>query len=307
MTKSLETLIREWQNTLESLVNKVSALEARIGEQNSKISEQHQLIVRLGSMTGPSLASSPVVRPRTSAAAAAAPAPPAPPALQRPIRQARITAGLALSGNKCMPKKSTATIAQPTVATNNAPKTPDTTQLSSENRLPKDAATKSLADIDTTQTPVVTLMAADIIPQKLDHENEWKTVSHKKTRSPRQPINVGVGKEDSELQTVERLKYLQAWSFKPETSKINILNYLNRVMKSDNYYVEKRVLKSDKHAAFIIGVPESMFERMNSPAAWPPGVRFSGWFLARPRAERGAPPAVPAVPAADCSTSRAKK
>ncbi|XP_073954845.1 uncharacterized protein [Choristoneura fumiferana] len=65
------------------------------------------------------------------------------------------------------------------------------------------------------------------------------------------------------------------------------MKHLQKIEESNDYIIEKREIKTDKHAAFVIGFPESMYERLTSPTSWPPGIRFSDWFLARPRARRG--------------------
>lgn len=118
-----------------------------------------------------------------------------------------------------------------------------------------------------------------------DDNDSWKTVSHKKRR-PKARITVGTGTPDNEIQTVEQLKYIQAWAFKPETTEANIHTFLNKVAKSNDYFVEKRVIKSTRHASFIIGFPEGLYETFSDASVWPPRVRFVDWFLHRPRVDQ---------------------
>lgn len=117
--------------------------------------------------------------------------------------------------------------------------------------------------------------------------SEWQEVRRAKRKS-RSPIVVeGTGTDIDSFQTVAKLKFIQAWYFKPDTSEQQIRNYLNKIVKSEEYIVEKRVIKTDRHAAFVIGMPENLYPQLALPTSWPQGVRFADWFRVRPRAERG--------------------
>jgi hypothetical protein len=127
-----------------------------------------------------------------------------------------------------------------------------------------------------------------------DKSGEWKKSRHelRKSRSKskfksKSAVLVGVGKDDNTLQSAERVRYIQAWNFQPDTTSEQITTFLNKIYKSEEYTVEKRDIKTKRHASFIIGFPESIYERLNSPASWPHGIRFTDWFRVRPRAERG--------------------
>ncbi|KAJ2937268.1 hypothetical protein O0L34_g19373 [Tuta absoluta] len=139
-----------------------------------------------------------------------------------------------------------------------------------------------------TTTAVATKTDDDKVSNNGDYQ--WKTVQgqRKQKRKPNRVVTVGEGQEDEVLKTVDKLKYIQTWSFHPNTSEENLKQYINKIHRSDDYVVEKRRINTDRHAAFIIGVPEKLYERFNSPAAWPQGVRFSDWFFRRHRAEWGA-------------------
>lgn len=260
MAKRLETVISEWQKTLDTLVAKVSSLEARIGEQSTIITNQSQLIARLNSVTSEmSLTATRQLTPEQAA--------PPPAALQRPVRQARLNAGLALSAKK--QAKKTLFVSQPRVPTNSSSKLPETSRVATEDNPTSSSAVQEAA-------PKLATISSD---------SEWKIVTHKKSRvqTKSRKIFSGAGKEDLDLQTVERLKYIQAWSFKPDTTEDNIRKFLNKINKSNEYFVQKRQIKTDRHASFIIGIPESCYDRVNTPAVWPPGVRYSDWFLVRAR------------------------
>ncbi|KAJ2937681.1 hypothetical protein O0L34_g17492 [Tuta absoluta] len=122
-----------------------------------------------------------------------------------------------------------------------------------------------------------------------DNSHEWKTVVSKYQRKKQQKtILVGESVQDDTLKAVDRLKYLQAWSFKPSTTVEEITRYMNNISVSPDFYVEKRKINTKLHASFILGIPESMFDQFYSPTVWPQGVRLAIWFLRRPRGERGA-------------------
>ncbi|KAG7302618.1 hypothetical protein JYU34_012564 [Plutella xylostella] len=153
MAKRLETVISEWQKTLDTLVAKVSSLEARIGEQTTIITNQSQLIARLNSVTSEmSLTATRQLTPEQAA--------PPPAALQRPVRQARLNAGLALSAKK--QAKKTLFVSQPRVPTNSSSKLPETSRVATE-------------DNPTSAVQVVAPKLATI-----SSDSEWKIVTHKK-------------------------------------------------------------------------------------------------------------------------------
>lgn len=132
------------------------------------------------------------------------------------------------------------------------------------------------------------LITSDDLSINQMDDGKWTKVMSRQGKSRRkQNVVVGTGQVDEELQTIERQIYIQAWSFRPDTTTEMVLKYLNKIQQSDLYYVEKRELKTDRHASFIIGLRESLYKKFESPTVWPPHVKFTEWFLRRPRMERG--------------------
>ncbi|KAJ2938840.1 hypothetical protein O0L34_g18466 [Tuta absoluta] len=127
--------------------------------------------------------------------------------------------------------------------------------------------------------------------KSLTCEGEWQEVRRNKKRTKNTEVIVGTSNVACDLQSVEKLTYISAWSFKPDTTEDQLRNYLNTVESSSEYVVEKRTIKSNVHAAFIIGMPENLYPRLVSPTSWPQGVRIANWsrFRGVPRAERGNP------------------
>lgn len=116
-----------------------------------------------------------------------------------------------------------------------------------------------------------------------DSEGQWQVVassrgrrSHNKKQT--KAVTVGSGTEDVGFQVAEITKYIQAWQFKAVTTVDQIKNHLNKIVAAD-YFVEKRQLKTDRHASFIIGMPESIYSRIATPTVWPQGIRYVDWFF----------------------------
>lgn len=311
-SKALESLVKVLQKTIETLCTRVSALE-------STVSAQNDLITKLRIANNPQQQSPTTLTPTPLTSA------PTPP-LQRPVRQARLKAK-ETSSARCQ-NKITKTVARTSLAPSptaaapvNVPKisderrVTDASESSASTITPKAVATNStVPNANLTQEPLTGI-------DRASDEEGWTTVQRKKIPIKRQRnsnIRIGAGKIDEELQSVERIKYIQAWSFKPNTTTHNVLNFLNRIVTSDRYEVEKRKLKTDKHAAFVIGIPESLLEKVDSPALWPPHVKYCDWFPAKPRYQQrgqsaqrcdvtGAPTAAaPTCPAAAAESSPAE-
>lgn len=158
-----------------------------------------------------------------------------------------------------------------------------------ENETKNASAPLTVQTNDTPKSPTVDVCSLSISePAKKDDEEDgkWQKPRQKK-KKPKPEVMIGMGDKDNNLQSADRFTYIQAWNFQPDTTTDQILSFLNKVHKSNAYSVEKRELKTNRHAAFVIGFPESASERLKSPTSWPHGIRFSDWFRVRPRAERG--------------------
>lgn len=293
---SLESLVIELQKTVGILVSKVEMLE-------SVITEQSGIIANLNpSTTFPTRKSlTPIVPlPTTSAA-------------QRPVRKARTHASLAIAKLAKPTKKHTDVRASTDAAA--APKnkvTPDKLtsavtmneictkhdQHDDSSNLPtgmdKNVA-ETISNMDQPANVVVTTTASRVTtapianvqgsPTTLDEENDspWQIQHHRRRTTKLRKILTGSGKTDDTLQTVEEMKFIQVWSLKPDTTEENIKNYLEKIRTCDRYIVKKRVIKTDTHAAFEIGLPQSLYDVVSSPESWPPGVKISDWFRWSPR------------------------
>lgn len=266
----LESLIRELQKTIVTLVNKVDSLETRITEQSGIINKLNSASdinnERKSSATAPCTA---------SLATAVVP--------QRPVRTARAQASLALAELAKPAKKRS----DGNVRAANTPKTdgrPNDLVAISSDKKPAPAMEKTAICSKYSTTPTRTSSSAD-------EENcglQWQVVSRTNKKKTPRPVTVGTAISSSDLQAAERFKYIQAWSFRPETTTTQVLSFLNSIVGSTKYSVEKRSIRSETHAAFVIGMPEGVYDAVTRPTAWPAKVCFTDWFPARPRQQRGA-------------------
>ncbi|KAG7308889.1 hypothetical protein JYU34_006151 [Plutella xylostella] len=259
------------QKSINVLTNKVSALEMKIDEQNALISNQ-SLSIKV--LTGESTHITDTPKTAANLAAAAT--------TQRP-EDIAITTPKVTEDNRA--------------ATNSAPTIDPSARATPTTSAPKVGATKLTSAIPPNENDKLKKTTAE-------EDGDWQKVLSKR-RKNRRSVTVGTGNADSELKTVEQIKYIQAWSFLPETTTENVMKFLNRIKSSKDYYVEKRNIKTTRHASFVIGIPECLFECFNSPTVWPPRVRFSDWFPARPRAAavRGSA-ATPTTPVASANIGR---
>ncbi|KAG7296686.1 hypothetical protein JYU34_020556 [Plutella xylostella] len=274
-SKALESLVKVLQKSIETLCTRVSALESIVIAQNGLISK-----LKIANDPQP-----PTVIPKP-APPTSAPTPP----LQRPVRQARLKAK-EISSARC-DNKITKTVARASLAPTAAAPV-NTPKISDERRATVVSESSELTSTPKAVATNSTVTNANVTQETLPATTEegWTIVQRKKVPTNRQRnsnIRIGAGSFDDELQSVERLKYIQAWSFKPNTTTHNVLNFLNRIVTSDRYEVEKRKLKTNRHAAFVIGIPESLLPQIDSPSLWPPHVKYCDWFPAKPRyQERG--------------------
>lgn len=262
--KTLETLIRELQKSVVTLTNKVCVIESKIDEKlTSKVTPK---VVDLSKATPTTL--NVQATPTADAAAAA-----------RPVRQARAKAYSAITaGNtRTQTVKKFSDAAKTPEVSRPTPTVPDTFIPSvSKVAAPKAATTPSLQSTPTTSK----------IENDDDYDNSWKKVIHKRKKNPRMSVMVGTGMLDAGLQTVEKIRHMQAWSFKPETTEEALMTYLKKIEKCEEYTVEKRNILTKKHACFVIGMPDSIYGKFQSPSVWPQHVRFTDWFPAPPRGDR---------------------
>lgn len=285
--------------------DKITSLEARIVEQNVLLSKQAQEISKLRChFEGTSTNNSGTRKPAEPTTTNDAPAAAAPTTNQRPIRQARVKAAATAAPTIGARTKKRVSIADAT-------KTPEVSRVHSNT--PTTNITASKERVESSCQGGAPLSATNNLSSKTttDHTDEkipdWQVVKRKRPAYKHRMILTGSGKMNDNLQVVEQLKYMQAWSFRPDTTVNSILNHINMIETCDKYFVEKRDLQTSRHAAFVIGVPLSLYEQVYTPTVWPPGVKISEWtyFRASPRT-RGARAAETGRAIEDRSPSRSR-
>lgn len=276
--KSDEVLVRELYKLISDLADKVVSLEGKISEQNALIANHIGATNLQKTQVEGKQASST----RTPSAASAQ----AQPALQRPIRQARLTASANIAaGSSAAAAKKLSTGKDKVRQSTSGSVSPKCDRAKKD--VPKSTATTDDATIPSsraTMTPVSTMDNVDA-----NDQGEWLEVSRKRRPTKQRRILTGSGTTfDDGLQPAERLKFIQAWSFRPETTAENVRKHINNIAVCEKYVVEKRDIKTSLHAAFVIGFPETLYDRLCTPNAWPPGIKISDWFRLAPRhSERG--------------------
>lgn len=282
-----EPTLRDVYKVVSDLVSKVSSLEAIIINQNEIINLQAQDIKSLSIAVNEGNSQINAPTPAAVASSEPTPTPPPPPmATQRPVRQARVKAAAAFTTNA--PKKGHTEATQKSVgksrpSLSNQMKTPNVTRPNPVGT-PTNKPTVTKASPPCVATQSMVQSASNSRSAEETQETGWQKVTKKMYNKRR--IITGTAINDNDLKTVERLRYIQAWQFDPDTTSDNIVNYLNKIIKSDKYFVERRQTKSDWHAVFVIGFPESLYEKISSPTSWPTGVRVSHWNF-RSRASVG--------------------
>lgn len=101
-----------------------------------------------------------------------------------------------------------------------------------------------------------------------------------RTKPNRRPIISGQGTCDPDLKTVERKRFIHAFSFDPETSEEQILSYMKRKDPDIVVKVEKIVTKGD-YASFKIAVPASRTDNWLKPEMWPLNASINEWTFRR--------------------------
>ncbi|KOB67314.1 Uncharacterized protein OBRU01_16642 [Operophtera brumata] len=289
--KALEIAVRDLQKVIGELVNKIGILESKIDDQCVLIKNQEQVMSSLRTIVEGRPDPIPVnLTPLPPIADAQAP-----PALQRPVRQARLNADAKLVSSRAAAAnnkpaaelqrasiKSTPT-APETSRTGTKPAVPQNIEGNKEGSKPSRANETTTSPSDPGQVDTATIHSGD---KQIKDQDQWHVVSRGRRKNPQRPITVGTGRENNDLQAAERVKYIQAWSFRPDTTTEKVLDFL-KALKQSEYTVEKRHIKSDTYASFLIGMPESVYDEVTTPTAWPPRVCFVPWFPARPRREWG--------------------
>lgn len=130
---------------------------------------------------------------------------------------------------------------------------------------------------------------ASTLPEPNENKNEninieaeeWKIVGvskKKKSDSNLNTIQKGGNSQISTLQAIEKKKFLHVWSLHPDTTEEAIFEHVTKICESKDVKVEKIIPKTLRdYSTFMIGVPESHFEKINKENSWPLNTQFNEW------------------------------
>lgn len=113
---------------------------------------------------------------------------------------------------------------------------------------------------------------------------EWTVVGgQKKSRkSLLKPVHTGGNVQIDSFQAIQKKKFLHVWSLHPDTTENSIAGHVKKICGSEDIKIEKVIPKTKRdYSSFMIGVPESMFEKLNSADSWPVNTRFNEWVWFR--------------------------
>ncbi|KPJ05485.1 hypothetical protein RR46_00145 [Papilio xuthus] len=131
---------------------------------------------------------------------------------------------------------------------------------------PKD---KSTDDLNNNQSPIV---------------SEWQTVSKKTSSNNLQTkiVQRGGNSVMSSILAVEKKKFLHIWSLHPDTTSEAITEHVETVCGSKDIKVEKIIPRTKRdYASFKVGVPESLYGKINCCDCWPVNAKFNEWVWFR--------------------------
>lgn len=140
-------------------------------------------------------------------------------------------------------------------------------------------------DMQTNDVEVLnTKVTLEIQENKIENVNDWKEVRRRKNRFPSNEVRKGGSTSSSEIHGTERKKFLHVWRLKKETTAENLEIYVKNKLGGAEVpiKIEKINHKTERdYASFRIGVPESVYEKLNQPELWPVNVEFCEWIWFR--------------------------
>lgn len=120
--------------------------------------------------------------------------------------------------------------------------------------------------------------------------NDWTVVNRKKPRAlnltPRYQntdVKKGGSTTSVEIQGTERKKHLHVWRLNKETSEESMEKFVKSIC-GENVQVKVNKIKHKierSYASFIIGVPESMYDKLSESENWPINVEYCEWVWFR--------------------------
>lgn len=123
----------------------------------------------------------------------------------------------------------------------------------------------------------------EISMNKSDGNNWTEVVKKRRSRFPNTEVKRGGSSTSVEIQGTERKKYLHVWRLKKDTTVEKLETYVTNICGEEcPVKVEKIKPKTERdYSSFIIGVPESSYDKLCDPGVWPVNVEFCEWVWFR--------------------------
>ncbi|CAG4939313.1 unnamed protein product [Colias eurytheme] len=250
--KNLEICVRELNNTVILLQNKVNSLELLIFEQNNLLKnllQTHQDVntkVLLGS-------AGQICEPDAGTTK------------QRPVRQTRLRAVSSVPASK--PKVRTARNMSPI----SAPAPPPLHAIPSDVEPAPTTGTAYDSNLVSQATDAADTNAS------IGTNNEWVTVRRKRVSNSSKNVARGTAAPGTtSLEAAERKSYLHVYYLKSGTTVEQVINHLLVICPNDSCFVEQLKPRGD-YASFKLTVPTKHVDIYLSPSHWAEDVHIKPW------------------------------
>lgn len=116
-----------------------------------------------------------------------------------------------------------------------------------------------------------------------EKEELWTIVQQKKKRYPSSQVIKGGSTATATIQGTEKKKFLHVWRLKKDTTVESLEIYVKGICGQEvAVTVEKIKHRTERdYASFIIGVPESIYDKLCKPECWAINIEFCEWVWFR--------------------------
>lgn len=119
--------------------------------------------------------------------------------------------------------------------------------------------------------------------EDLGKEVNWTTVARKKSRHSNSEVKKGGNTSAMDIQGTEKKRYLHVWRLQKQTTVESLEKYVRNIYNEEvQIKVEKIKHRTERdYASFIVGVPESKYEKLCQPESWAVNIEFAEWVWFR--------------------------
>lgn len=156
------------------------------------------------------------------------------------------------------------------------------TQVNNHRKNSKGGATKIVQEppIERNESNILT-QSSETDRKEEENEDNWILVRNRQKRLQSKEIVRGQNTSITQIQAIERLKYLHVWRLHPETTVEKLSTYVKDVCGFEAK-VEKVNHKTERgYASFIISGSEKVYNQLSQPSIWPMNTEFCEWIWFR--------------------------